>query len=86
MSIQYGMGTIEHPVERCDNALWVSGPIVDKTLTAPIELKLGNMVGLLTLDISLLWSVWAKELEEGKNQIECAIGRLLARGWYLAGP
>src|SRR5262249_48549619 len=56
--VRYGRGTIEHPVERRGDGLWVCGPLARKTPTAPIELKLSNDAGLLTFDIWLLWSLW----------------------------
>jgi hypothetical protein len=76
-----GAGIIEHPAERRHGGLWVSGPLPPMTLRAPVELVVRNEAGLLTLEVSSNWSVWADEGEPGYDEIACALERVHQLGW-----
>jgi hypothetical protein len=79
--VRYGQGSIEHPIDRRSDAVWVCGPLARKTLTAPIELSLSNDGGLLTFNIWLLWWLWIEEQDEGWQDVQRALGKLSDLGW-----
>ncbi len=81
LPLRDGAGVIEHPVERRDDGLWVSGPIWPRTLSAPIELSLTNETGLLTFDVRCNWSVWADEDAPGFPEILLALDKVRGLGW-----
>jgi hypothetical protein len=84
LHIRADLSTLEYPIERRNNMLWVSGPLMRKTLTAPISAKLTNDAGFFTLDLWLHWSLWADELGEGNQQVKHAINKLIDREWNLS--
>jgi hypothetical protein len=81
LTVRYGRGRVEHPIERRGDTVWVCGPLARKTLTAPMELSLSNEGGLLTFNIWLLWSLWIEEQNEGWAQVKHALDRLSEEGW-----
>lgn len=80
LMVRYGRGHIEHPIDRRDGGVWACGPLARKTLSAPIEIRIGNEAGLLTFDIWLLWSPWIEE-QEGSKCLQHALDRLSKQGW-----
>lgn len=82
--IAAGAGTIDHPVDRREGAIWVAGPLPHKTLVPPVELRVMNEAGLLTFDASVYWSIWATEDAPGATDLAAAVERVITRGWSPA--
>ncbi|MCU1287452.1 MAG: hypothetical protein JWO13_3802 [Acidobacteriales bacterium] len=84
LPVTYGAGMIRYPVERAADALWVAGPLATHHDTAPFEVRIVNEAGVLSLDLSLNWSLWIDTDGAGRPDIEAAVGRLSALGWDVA--
>jgi hypothetical protein len=81
LCVSQGYGQIEYPVEHDKDSFWISGPRTNKTLTPPIDVRITNEAGLLTLELGLHWSLWTEPSEAGYFKVEQAIERLLAQAW-----
>lgn len=83
LALCYGSHVIHYPVERIDGVAWVSGPLVAKSLTSAIDMRVTNEAGFLTLEIHLFWSLWSDPVHPGWNELLRATQRLRDHGWAL---
>lgn len=73
-------GAIEMPIERRHDGDWVSGPRASPWTEPPFLFHVGEA----ELRLDVIWDFWAGG--PGAQQVEAAVGRVLARGkgWYRA--
>ncbi|WP_049564885.1 hypothetical protein [Streptomyces sp. SBT349] len=75
-------GVLRYPVERSADALWVAGPLAWYSGTSPLQVRIVNEAGYLTLDLSLNWSTWIQD-DGPSPAAEAAMRRLSPLGWDL---
>ncbi|NTU82908.1 MAG: hypothetical protein HGA45_26675 [Chloroflexales bacterium] len=76
-----GARSREHPIERSDETLFVSGPLGQRSHTAPIDLRITSELGVMTLDINVYWSLWTDSGQKGWLQLQAMAERLREAGW-----
>lgn len=81
IEIQDGANVVAYPIERIAGESFVSGPLKQKLLEPPIELRINSQSGLITLNVSLYWSVWTDTQQDGRSDITQAAQRLQQHGW-----
>jgi hypothetical protein len=81
LTIQRGSHAISYPIQKINDRIYASGPIISKSTTAPIELKVTTEAGFLSLDINVLWTLWANSELEGIVQLTDGLERLRSLGW-----
>lgn len=74
---------VEHPVEQRRTAAWVVGPLLRKTMTAPLELHVSNEAGYFVFTITVYWSVWTAACPAGHRMLQDALARVQQQGWHL---
>jgi hypothetical protein len=83
LPVQERQHTLAHPLVWRDNAAWVGGPVTPQTLNAPLELRLINEAGLLTLDITCYWAVWWAGDSPGRPLMQQTLDCLTTDGWSV---
>lgn len=75
-------GTVSVPLERSADGLWVSGPLERYVIGPPAALTVYNEDGIIAIYLRLYWNLWIDD-PAGRDQVEAAVGRVLAlgRGW-----
>ncbi|HEU4326160.1 MAG TPA: hypothetical protein VFS21_23670 [Roseiflexaceae bacterium] len=84
VTIHRGNQTHRYPALRRYGAIWVAGPLWRMTPKTPLEVRLANRVGTLTLDITFYWSVWVDPGSPGRRLVDQTLDRLRAAGWVEA--
>lgn len=76
-------GLIEHPIERGPDGIFAYGPLKKKTLLSPVELRIENDYGTISLVISIFWSMWSDPKFSGYRQFEEVLRRLEQNNWLV---
>lgn len=79
--LRFGTQRIEYPIERTSDGIFVSGPLEDKSMVTPLELKITNDNGILAMDVQFFWSLWTDPHWKGFQQACDALKRLEDAGW-----
>jgi hypothetical protein len=77
---------LDYPVVWQDASAWVGGPLPPYTRTAPVEWRLSNTCGMLTLEINSYWSLWRSEDGAGWPMLQQTIDTLRTAGWQVEHP
>jgi hypothetical protein len=81
-TIQDGVRTLQIPIEKRQDGLWVSGPRPGLLLNAPIHYLVENEDGWLRARIWISWSVlWTASGTPGQQALECVLRTMVAQGW-----
>jgi hypothetical protein len=83
LPVAIGRGTLNVPVERFDDALWVAGPDEWHSDSAPFDARIGQEGGRLDLSFTQNWSPWIDADGAGRPDVEAALHRLSALGWQV---
>ena len=83
LPVRVGRGSVACPVERRGGTMWVCPPV----LYAPFEVMVTKCLGVMSLDVALLWSVWAWADDgiAGRRSVMRAVGELTDHGWRTGG-
>lgn len=74
----------QHPIEKLNGKIWITGPLHWKSLSSPIRIIIDNFSGLITLDISLYWSFWTDPDAAGTKKVQESIQKLLEKEWTFS--
>lgn len=85
LPVTIGGGTLNVPVERFDDALWVAGPDEWHSDSAPFDVTISQEGGSLDLSFTQNWSPWIDDDGAGRPDVGAAFHRLSALGWQV-GP
>jgi hypothetical protein len=83
LPVTIGAGTLNIPVERFDDALWVAGPDEWHSDSAPFDVTISHEGGCLDLSFTQNWSPWIDADGAGRPDVEAAFHRLSALGWRV---
>ena len=75
--------TTEYPVEIKDDEQFVYGPLLNKSVPAPLEIGFSNDGGSLKLIITIYWSYWTDDKMKGSEKVKNSIKSLSETGWKL---
>ncbi len=81
LQIERGGHTIEYPVERIGDALYVSGPLEGKSVAGPFDVNVTNEGGLLRMTVGVHWSLWTDPNDPGWPELAKALERIQQTGW-----
>jgi hypothetical protein len=79
--LRHDAGTVVVPLERAQSGVWLSGPREPAFDQPPLEIRLTNQMGLVTLDITRNYAHWVDASEPAARRLAEVVDRLTAMGW-----
>lgn len=75
-----GDTTVDIPIKKQDNGVWVAGSVASELFPEPISIYISNDFAL-ELDIRINWSLWAESKYTAYQGLVNALKRIIAKGW-----
>lgn len=81
LRLRHEAGTVVVPIERASSGAWLSGPRDPAFDQPPIDVRLTNLEGLLTLELTRHYGYWLEPREPAAQRLDEIVDRLRAMGW-----
>ncbi len=81
LRLHYEAGTVVVPIERAPSGAWLSGPREPASDQPPLDVRLTNQEGLVTLQITRHYGYWLEPGEPAAQRLDEIVDRLRAMGW-----
>lgn len=77
-------GAMQYPVSSDDRGHWAAGPLETDPNTTPLHLSVAQESGLLTIFLTIGWSLWTGADEVSASaRFQESLNRLAAKGWSV---
>lgn len=81
LRLHYEAGTVVVPIERAPSGAWRSGPHEPAFDQPPLDVRLTNREGLVTLQITRHYDYWLSPSEPAAQRLDEIVDRLRVMGW-----
>ena len=81
LRLRHEGGMVVVPIERTQSGAWLSGPRDPAFDQPPIDVRLENTEGQVTLEIIRNYSYWLESGEPGARRLDELVDRLRSMGW-----
>jgi len=81
LRLHYEGGKVVLPIERAPSGAWLSGPRDPASDQPPIDIRLMNQEGLITLRLTRNYGYWLEASEPAAQRLDEIVDRLRAMGW-----
>ena len=81
LRLHHDAGTVVVPIERAPSGAWLSGPREPAFDQPPVDIRLTNQMGLVTLSLTRNYAHWNDADEPAAQRLAEMIDRLRAMGW-----
>lgn len=83
LKIRWMNRELDFPVEKEGSDRFVYGPRSDTGIPAPLTIALENNIGWISMQITLFWSYWTDEDQEGTPLLRSSVQQLIDSGWKI---
>jgi hypothetical protein len=83
LRLHHDAGTVVAPIERTSSGAWLSGPREPASDQPPLDIRLTNRAGLVTLRLTRNYAHWIDANQPARQRLQEVMGRLLATGWEM---